>query len=69
MDVDNIEDLRLPQAVIARLIKEALPPNVSVSKANKVADCKCFIIWLLGGKNCDRTLCGHLRFARHNICQ
>ncbi len=28
----KVDDLRLPQAVVARIIKEALPPTVNVSK-------------------------------------
>lgn len=31
-DGDVAEDLRLPQTVIGRLVKEALPPGVIISK-------------------------------------
>ena len=49
MDVDNIEDLRLPQAVIGRLIKEALPAGVSVSKVSLfvkfyIKNCLCVLL-------------------------
>ncbi|KAI1719776.1 DNA polymerase epsilon subunit 3 [Ditylenchus destructor] len=47
MDVDNIEDLRLPQAVIGRLIKEALPAGVSVSKEAKTAIARSAAIFVL----------------------
>ena len=43
------EDLNLPNAVVSRIIKEALPPNVKVSKeaqaAGKMVVCSaCFKI-------------------------
>ncbi|KAI1723912.1 histone-like transcription factor (CBF/NF-Y) and archaeal histone domain-containing protein [Ditylenchus destructor] len=47
MDVENIEDLRLPQAVIGRLIKEALPAGVSVSKEAKTAIARSAAIFVL----------------------
>jgi len=45
------EDLRLPQAVIARIIKEALPENVSVSKECKTAIARSAAVFILHTTN------------------
>uniref|UniRef100_A0A915DSL3 DNA polymerase epsilon subunit 3 n=1 Tax=Ditylenchus dipsaci TaxID=166011 RepID=A0A915DSL3_9BILA len=47
MDIDNVEDLKLPQAVITRLVKEALPPGVNVSKEARTAIARSAAIFVL----------------------
>lgn len=47
--VEQIQDLNLPNAIVTRLIKEALPENINVSKDARLAISKAasvFVIYL-----------------------
>lgn len=46
-DNDAMEDLRLPQTVIGRLVKEALPPGVIVSKDARTAMARAAAVFIL----------------------
>ncbi|GMT33957.1 hypothetical protein PFISCL1PPCAC_25254 [Pristionchus fissidentatus] len=43
----KVEDLRLPAAVIARIVKDALPPNAAVSKEAKTALARAAAVFIL----------------------
>uniref|UniRef100_A0A914ELT2 DNA polymerase epsilon subunit 3 n=1 Tax=Acrobeloides nanus TaxID=290746 RepID=A0A914ELT2_9BILA len=43
----KIEDLRLPQAVISRIIKNALPPGAIISNEAKIAIARSAAIFIL----------------------
>jgi len=47
----NIDDLRLPQAVVARIAKEALPSNVAVSKEARIAIARAASVFILHATN------------------
>ncbi|CAG9535716.1 unnamed protein product [Cercopithifilaria johnstoni] len=46
-DGDVAEDLRLPQTVIGRLVKEALPPGVIISKDARTAIARSAAVFIL----------------------
>ncbi|EFO18927.1 DNA polymerase epsilon p17 subunit [Loa loa] len=46
-DGDVAEDLRLPQTVIGRLVKEALPPGVIISKDARTAIARAAAVFIL----------------------
>ncbi|VDM99311.1 unnamed protein product [Thelazia callipaeda] len=47
MEKDSVEDLRLPQTVIGRLVKEALPSGVVVSKEARTAIARAAAVFIL----------------------
>ncbi|VIO99972.1 DNA polymerase epsilon p17 subunit, putative [Brugia malayi] len=46
-DGDVAEDLRLPQTVIGRLVKDALPPGVIISKDARIAIARAATVFIL----------------------
>ncbi|VDN84362.1 unnamed protein product [Brugia pahangi] len=46
-DGDVAEDLRLPQTVIGRLVKDALPPDVIISKDVRIAIARAAAVFIL----------------------
>ncbi|EJW87515.1 hypothetical protein WUBG_01573 [Wuchereria bancrofti] len=46
-DGDVAEDLRLPQTVIGRLVKDALPPGVIISKDARIAIARAAAVFIL----------------------
>lgn len=70
--VDRIEDLNLPNAVIARLIKEALPDGSSVSKEARVAIAKAasvFAIFVTSSSTALAHKQNHRTIAAKDILQ
>lgn len=47
MDSSNLEDLRLPLTVVKRLIKDAIPNNISVSKEATLAIARSAAIFVV----------------------
>uniref|UniRef100_A0A0N5AGI7 DNA polymerase epsilon subunit 3 n=1 Tax=Syphacia muris TaxID=451379 RepID=A0A0N5AGI7_9BILA len=45
--LEGIEDLRLPQTVVGRIIKDALPPGVIVSKEARTAISRAATVFIL----------------------
>jgi len=50
------EDLNLPNAVVSRIIKEALPPNVKVSKEAQAAVAKAASVFVLYATSCANNV-------------
>lgn len=70
--VDRIEDLNLPNAVIARLIKEALPEGCSVSKEARAAIAKAasvFAIFVTSSSTALAHKQNHRTIAAKDILQ
>lgn len=70
--VDRIEDLNLPNAVIARLIKEALPEGSSVSKEARAAIAKAasvFAIFVTSSSTALAHKQNHRTIAAKDILQ
>lgn len=60
--VDRIEELNLPNAIVLRIIKEALPPGINVSKEARTAITKAasvFILYVTSAANTLRIEKGH----------
>ena len=50
------EDLNLPSAVVSRIIKEALPPQVKVSKEAQAAVAKAASVFVLYATSCANNV-------------
>merc|ERR1712029_1332807 len=50
------EDLNLPNAVVSRIIKEALPPSVKVSKGAQAAVAKAASVFVLYATSCANNV-------------
>ena len=50
------EDLNLPNAVVSRIIKEALPPSVKVSKEAQAAVAKAASVFVLYATSCANNV-------------
>jgi DNA polymerase epsilon subunit 3 len=50
------EDLNLPSAVVSRIIKEALPQNVKVSKEAQAAVAKAASVFVLYATSCANNV-------------
>ncbi|GMR33622.1 hypothetical protein PMAYCL1PPCAC_03817 [Pristionchus mayeri] len=51
MSDSKVEDLRLPAAVISRIVKDALPANAAVSKEAKTALARAAAVFILSVTN------------------
>ncbi|MFH4985037.1 hypothetical protein AB6A40_011746, partial [Gnathostoma spinigerum] len=45
--IDYKEDLRLPQTIVARIIKDAVPPGVIISKEARTAIARAAAVFIL----------------------
>jgi len=50
------EDLNLPASVVTKIIKEALPPNVKVSKEANAAVAKAASVFVLYATSCANNV-------------
>ena len=50
------EDLNLPNAVVSRIIKDALPPSVKVSKEAQAAVAKAASVFVLYATSCANNV-------------
>ena len=62
------EDLNLPNAVVSRIIKEALPPSVKVSKEAQAAVAKAASVFVLYATSCANNVAikGHRKTINGN---
>lgn len=63
---ESIEDLNLPNAVVSRIIKDALPENVSVSKEARMAltrTAAVFVLYLTSAANTAAKADNHRTLA------
>ena len=70
--VERIEDLNLPTAVVARLIKEAVPPNVNISKEARAAIARAasvFVIYLTASSTTLARKQNHKTITAKNILE
>lgn len=68
--VEQIQDLNLPNAIVARLIKEALPENINVSKDARLAISKAasvFIIYLSSAATAEAKKEKHKMISPNNV--
>jgi len=56
MGAERPEDLNLPNAVVSRIIKEALPPSVKVSKEAQAAVAKAASVFVLYATSCANNV-------------
>lgn len=59
------EDLNLPNAVVSRIIKDALPPSVKVSKEAQAAVAKAASVFVLYATSCANNVA--LKYNRKTI--
>ncbi|CAD7078539.1 unnamed protein product [Hermetia illucens] len=70
--VERIEDLNLPAAVVARLIKEALPPSANVSKEARAAIARAasvFVIYLTASSTAVARKKNHKAITAQHILE
>lgn len=61
--VEKIADLYLPNSVVARLIKDAIPEGISIGKEARLAIAKAASIFSKYSKICFRGTCALVKWA------